>query len=75
MTHDGTRASTHSSAGWLLALASHLVPADRREEWRQAWEGELEHWVRREQKRGRDPSRLDEALRQAPRMLEEMIDR
>ena len=58
MTHDGTRASTHSNAGWLLALASHLVPADRREEWRQAWEGELEHWLLRERKRGRDPSRL-----------------
>jgi hypothetical protein len=42
----------------VLSLASHLVPADRREEWRQAWKGELEHWQHRERKRGRDPSRL-----------------
>jgi predicted permease len=63
MTHDGTPVPEQSSPRWLLALVSHLVPADRREEWRQAWEGELEHWQHREHKRGRAPSRLATTIR------------
>jgi predicted permease len=63
MTHDGGQAPTQSGTRWPLNLASHLVPADRREEWRQAWEGELEHWLRRERKRGHHPSRFATTIR------------
>jgi predicted permease len=45
-----------AAAGGLLALASLLVPDDRRDEWLESWQAELLHWSQRRRKSGRGAS-------------------
>ena len=45
-----------AAAGGLLALASLLVPDDRRDEWLESWQAELLHWSQRRLKSGRGAS-------------------
>jgi len=52
-----------SGAEWVLSVASLLVTADRREEWRESWEAELAHWQHRERRLGRNPRRTTMTLR------------
>ena len=54
MTTSETDSASRPGEGWLVALASLLVPADRRSEWRESWEAELAHWQHRERKLGRN---------------------